>query len=106
MLINGFHAARDARGLSPWDPPVPSLDEFWPLPVGARVVSANPFAATIRLKGSRRSRWIGFQTDMGRSEDWNRARNAIACEARDRILAAVESGAIVLGRPISDDSPF
>lgn len=106
MLINSFFTARDARGLGPWDPPVPSLDEFWPLPVGARVVSANPTAVTIRLKGSRRSRWIGVQTDMGRSADWNRARNAVACEARDRILAAVESGAIVLGRPISDDSPF
>ena len=86
--------------------PLPKIQDFWPLPDGARVMSASPSAVTIRYKGSSRTRWIGVQTDLGQSEEWNRARNAVACDARDRILAAVESGAIVLGQPIFEPDSY
>ncbi|MGA1706387.1 MAG: hypothetical protein ACO39X_05025 [Candidatus Nanopelagicaceae bacterium] len=69
-------------------------------------MSVSPSAVTIRYKGSSRTRWIGVQTDLGQSAEWNRARNAVACDARDRILAAVESGAIVLGQPIFEPDSY
>lgn len=106
MMIDGFLAARDARGLGPWDPPCLGIEEFWPLPNGARVIDASPEAVSVRYPGSRRSRWIGLQTDLSKTREWNRARNAVACDARDRILAAVESGAIVLGQPIFEPDSY
>lgn len=106
MLIDGFFTARDARGLGPWDPPCPGIEEFWPLPNGARVIDANPVSATVHYPGQRLSRWIGVQVDLSKTPEWNRARNAAACDARDRILAAVESGDIVLGEPISEPDSY
>lgn len=80
------------------------LNSLWPLPVGARVMAASPVAVTVSYEGSVKMRWFGVQTDFSQSAEWNRARNAEACEIRDRILAAISAGKIVLGQPITEDS--
>ena len=79
------------------------IEEFLPLPVGARVISASPVAVTVRYRGNV-TRWFGVTNFLGQSQEWNREHNAVVCEVRDRIHAAVESGAIVLGQPIAADS--